>query len=822
MKKLLLAALFCMFTALAHAQTAANKITIKGIAADSVTQKPLGFVTAALTDAATKQPVKSTLSKDDGVFELRNLSSKSYQLALVYVGYQTKTITIKGDASVDIGKIILSPANNQLKEVAVSATKPLMKQEVDRISYDVQADPESKALTALDMMRKVPLVSVDGNDNIKLKGTGNYKILINGKESALMAKNPSDVLKAMPASNIVRIEVITTPPAKYDAEGLAGILNIITKADADQGYSIGVNGRINSRWGPAGNINGSVKQGKFGATAYLGAGKQTENETANGTVQNIFVPGTTNLQTALTQDARNAYGGHYRYGNAELSYELDSLNLLTGSVNYWSGSFYNNNKQVFNSTGANVSHYNLMADNLSEFIGLDAGLNYQLGFKRNKEQLLTLSYKYSYSPAKATTDNLLTDRQNYYNKDFPDFNQFNNSGNREHTFQLDYAHPLKKITIEAGAKAILRNNFSDFHREDRDTVSNTYLLNPSQTNDFNYRQGVYSLYNSYQLKLENWTAKAGLRVERTTIDADFVNLNTNQVSQGYNNFIPSVSVQRKFKKYSFTLGYTERIQRPGIYQLNPFVDRSDPKFISTGNPNLRPELSHSFELNYSNFSKNSYTVGLSYAFSNNAIQNVSSLKNDSINGKPDVVTLTTYENLGSNKSLGLNTNATIAVTKKFNVSINGQISRVWLAGTFNGQFYKNSGYNGNTFLNASYNFNKGYRVSSDVGYISGNVTLQGSSNQAVYSSFVVTKEFLDKKASVSLVANNPWSTYQTYRSTTLTDNFYQSTYYQNIYRHFAIRFNYKFGKLKSDIKRSQHGINNDDTKGGGKSGGANG
>ncbi|PTR00866.1 outer membrane receptor for ferrienterochelin and colicin [Mucilaginibacter yixingensis] len=807
-----------MLTALVHAQTKAPTVTIKGMVTDSVTQKPLGFVTAALTDATTRQPVKSTLSKDDGVFELRNLPSKSYQLALVYVGYQSKTIEVKGNASVDIGKIILSPANNQLKEVAVSATKPLMKQEVDRISYDVQADPESKALTALDMMRKVPLVSVDGNDNIRLKGTGNYKILINGKESALMAKNPSDVLKAMPASNIVRIEVITTPPAKYDAEGLAGILNIITKADADQGYNIGINGRINNRWGPGGNINGSVKQGKFGATAYFGAGKQTGNETANGTVQNIFAPGTTNIQSVRTQDARNAYGGNYKYGNAELSYEIDSLNLLTGSVNYWGGDFYNNNKQLFNSTGTSVSHYYLMADNLNNNLGLDAGLNYQLGFKRSKDQLLTLSYKYSYSPSKSTSNNLITDRQNYYNKDFPDYNQYNNSGNREHTIQLDYAHPLKKITIEAGAKAILRNNFSDFHRDDRDTASNTYTLNPNQTNNFNYKQGVYSLYNSYQLKLENWTAKAGLRLERTTVDADFTNLSTNSVNQGYNNLIPSVSIQRKFKKYSFTLGYTERIQRPGIYQLNPFVDRTDPKFINTGNPNLRPELSHSFELNYSNFSKNSFTLGLSYAFSNNAIQNVSTLITDMINGNPDVVTLTTYENLGSNKSLGLNSNATFAVTKQLNVSLNGQVSRVWLAGTFNGMFYKNAGYNGNAFFNGSYKFNKGYRVSTDVGYFSGNVALQGSSSQFIYSSFVVTKEFLDKKASISLVSNNPWATYQTYRSTTVTDNFYQSVYYQNIYRHFAIRFNYKFGKLKSEIKRSQHGINNDDTKGGSKSG----
>src|ERR1700743_2459251 len=157
-----------------------------------------------------------------------------------------------------------------------------MKREGDRISYDVQADPESKALTALDMMRKVPLLSVDANDNIKMKGSSNYKILINGRESALVAKDPSDVLKAMPADNIEKIEVITTPPAKYDAEGLAGIINIITKKNADQGYNGQISGRYNSVYGPGYNFNGSYKQGKLGVSGYFGFGNQKQTVTSSG------------------------------------------------------------------------------------------------------------------------------------------------------------------------------------------------------------------------------------------------------------------------------------------------------------------------------------------------------------------------------------------------------------------------------------------------------------------------------------------------------------------------------------------------------------
>ncbi|GAB3919457.1 outer membrane beta-barrel protein [Mucilaginibacter boryungensis] len=818
MKKFLLSLLFLLFTGLLFAQQPVKAITVKGTVIDSATNKSLGFVTISLSDAATKQPVKSSLTKDEGTFEVKNLAPKPYTLSLVYVGYKTKTLAVKGDADFDVGKIVLSPSNSQLKEVSVSALKPLMKQEVDRLSYDVQADPESKALSALDMMRKVPLLAVDASDNIKLKGSGNYKILINGRESALVAKNPSDVLKAMPATNIQKIEVITTPPAKYDAEGLAGIINIITKKNADQGYNVGINGRINTIWGPGLNINGNVKQGKFGMSAYAGFGRQNHQETGFGNIQ-LLKDG-----SAINQNGINGFDGHYQYANAELSYELDSLNLLTGSIETFGNTFNNNGSQVNLSTnklGGIANSYNLLNSGRGNFVGTDVAINYQLGFKKSKDQLLTFSYKYSNSPNSQSTTNNFINRTSYPASSFPSYNQFNNSGSREHTLQLDYVHPLKKITVEAGAKAILRNNFSEYHREDQDPTTGVFVPNTSQTNDFDYHQDVLSVYNTYQFKLDKWTGKIGARLEHTNINANFTSAGS-AVNPDYNNLIPSVSVQHAFKGSSINLGYTQRIQRPGIQQLNPFIDRSNPKFINTGNPNLRPELSNTFEMNYSRFGKNSFNAGLSYAFSNNAIQNVSLLQIETKGSKTDTVTNTTYQNLGTNKTLGLNINMSFPITTKLSFSINGQLSKIWLAGTFNGQYYKNSGFTGNAFGNIAYKFNKGYRFGISSGYFSGDVTLQGQSSKFIFSSYVLSKDFLDKKASISLVANNPYSKYQTFRSSSSSADFAQSSFNQNYYRNFAIRFNYKFGKLNSEIKKNQRGINNDDTKGGAKNtGGGN-
>ncbi len=821
MKKVLLLAFCCFVLTTAWAQTTpVQMLTVKGVTIDSSTNKPLSYVTVTLEDATTQKAVKANLTKDDGSFELKAPAGKTYQLLFVSVGYQNKTVSLKGTGDeIKAGNITLSPSSSQIKEVSVTAQRPIMKREVDRISYDVQADPESKALTALDMMRKVPLLAVDANDNILLKGSGNYKILVNGRESALMAKSPSDVLKAMPADNIERIEVITTPPAKYDAEGLAGIINIVTKKNADQGYNASISGRYNSVFGPGLYGRASVKEGKLGFSFFAGTNHNNGFEAGSGNTQHIY-GGQTITQTGTSTNKFQNY-----FGNTELSYEIDTLNLITASFELFHGSNPSSSDQFSNTVnpdGSIAQQYRQLSSGKNTFGGMDATLNYQLGFKHKKDRLLTLSYKFSYSPNSQYNDEMFTERLNAYQKDLPNFMQSNNAGAREHTIQVDYAEPLKSLTLEAGGKAILRDNFSNFQRSDLDSASNEYKPNDKFTDIFNYHQDVYSLYNSYQLKMNKWTAKAGLRLEHTTINADFTSA-TATLNDGYNNLIPSVSIQRSFKTSSINLGFTQRIQRPGIYQLNPFVDVSNPKFVSSGNPALRPELNNTFELNYSNFAKNSFNVGLSYQFSDNSIQNVSSLRTrPGTGGAPDTtITYTTFQNLGSNANLGLNVNTNLSITKKFTINLNGNVSKVWLRGTYNGEFYTNTGIIGNAFANVGYRFDGGYRVGIDAGFFSGNVTLQGSTSDFIYNSLVVTKEFFNKNATISLVANCPESKYHNDTSTTTTPQFEQYSYNQNPYRTFAIRFSYKFGKLNSDIKKNQHGIENDDTKGG-KSGGNSG
>ena len=796
-----------LFCRVSFTQTG-NLVLVKGIVLDSVKKEPLPYVTITVQRSGKDSALKSVLTKENGTFELNVSKDTAFLLFIAAVGYEEKQISITPDATgTDAGTILLRASEKQLGDVVVraAATRPLIKKEADRIGYDVQADPESKLNTVLDMLRKVPMVSVDGNDNIKLKGSGNYKILINGKPSSIVTNNPSDVFRSMPATNIIKIEVITTPPAKYDAEGLAGIINIITKKKVDDGYNGSINTRYNWAWGPGINLNATYKQGKFGINGYLGYNHRPNRTTAAGFANEIYRP----IQSSIQQDGEQSRKGNNTYGNAEASFEVDTLNLLTGSIEFNRGSNANTANQFLRQTSGNnilQQQYQQINGGNANYNGTDLALNYEKSFHRDKEQLLTTSYKYSQSGNDRNNQSNFYSRLNYNQ---PDFRQYNQSGTKEQTAQIDYVHPLKALNIEAGAKAIFRKNYSHFITDYYSDAAKTYVNDPTQTNDFDYQQNVYSLYNSYNLKLKKTVLKGGLRLEHTTVDAHFISTSS-AIQQNYTNLVPSIALQRTLSEdNSITFGYSQRIERPGIWQLNPFVDRSNPKYLNIGNPNLQPVVNRSFEIGFSSSKKGSINSTVSYSFANNTVEEVTSVG-------ADTVTISTSQNVGSNRSLSFDLDLNYPITKKLSIDINAELMYVWLKGTYISQFYYNKGYQGHAFTNTSYKFSKGYRLNLNAGFDSRYVLLQGRDNYYPFFSVSGSKTLLKEKATVSVSINNPQRRFLRLDFYTRTPDFYQTNYNDNFYRNFTISFNYKFGKLSSDIKKNKRGISNDDSSGGAK------
>lgn len=788
----------CSFT-LSTLQAQEKKHQISGVIVDSLTLKPGEYFTIALKKDS--MVIKSAVSNEQGKFSFDGISQGKYKIIIGSVGYRSKLLDVNLKDDLNLGKILVVSSGNELNEVSVAGSKPIIKQEPDRIIYDIQSDPESKVLSVLDMMRKVPLLSVDADDNVKLKGAGNYRILINGKPSGILTRDPKEFLKSMPAAGVQKIEVITTPPSKYESEGLAGIINIITSKKMENGYSGNVNVRNQFPGGPSGNLNFTIKQGNFGASLYGGTGVWQVDGVKITDIRNSFGTSTpSSLYSLGTQKTDNKWA----WGGGEFSYEIDSLNLVTMEVNPYGGYNEQNLGQHFDiKDGAVSSGYNLESKIRYEWGGTDYTLNYQKGFKNKKEHLLTFSYKLFDSSEPQLNDVMFSNRLNYTGLNYK---QDNTSKSKEQTAQIDYINPFKKLTIEAGVKAILRNGESNFQYLNFNEAQQIYINDPSQSNVYTNDQNIFGVYNTYTLKLKDWTFKGGARLERTDVTGNFESTNST-VKSDYYNLIPSVSLNRTLKNsQSISLGFTQRIQRPGIWDLNPFVDKSRPNFEYFGNPNLKAALSNNFEMTYSNFKKGSLNLSLTYNFANNTQQQVYEYF-----AAENLTRITSY-NIGKNKLLGTNANFNYPITGKWNLNASANLNYIWLEGMISGVLTKNNGVTGYANVNTSYKFEKNWKSSISVNYGAPDVMLQGKSNDSYYIALSGSKDIIKDKLIFSALVANPFQKYRAYRSYNEGVNFTQERIRENPFRRFNLSMNWKFGKLKGSIKKSERSITNDDTK----------
>ncbi len=794
------------FTNIATAQQADEPYKLQGVIADSGTKRPLDGITIYLQSDSSSY-LKTTITKKDGSFSFSNLKSISYKIKISAIGYHSKIIETAIDINthtvLDLGIIYISNKVTNLNEVVVKANKPLVTQDIDKVSYNMEADPESKGTNVLEMMRKVPFLSLDGNNNILLNGSSSYRIFINGRPSTLFERNAREILRSMPASTIKSIEVITNPSSKYDGEGLAGIINIVTHKKIINGY----NGTINISHkspvgGPGAGGTFSFKSGKLGMTVLGG----TSNNHTPHTKGSIHRTSMDNNATNLEQNNTRSSDSRSRYIASEISYELDSLHLVSAQFNFNDSktSSSGSKQSVLSSEREVIQSYNVMAKGKGSGNGIDAALNYQMGFKSNKERLLTFSYRFLKDRSEKYDHVQIMNPVNFEN---PDYNQVNAGSFSEQTFQVDYVQQVKKLAIEAGIKGILRNNESNYQVLSYDSLIGKFELDANRTNDYNNHQNIFAAYNTYQYKIKNWGFKAGVRVEQTILDAEFVSDST-QVQQNYLSIIPAASVSMKLKdKSSLTLSFTNRIQRPAIYQLNPFVDRSNPAIESSGNPNLKPGYANLIQFRYLKSKKATFNVALTYMLLNNLINPVS------VYDPASKITRTRFENAGKARILKTNIFLNYPVNKSWTVRLNSDIRYITANIIAAGKAMQNDGLM--TYFNVSngYRFDKGWRLNADVTLNSGGISgIQSKTNGFIGSSFSVQKGLLKDKLTFSGTVNNPFTKYRNFREEIVGTDFTQLTRNEIFYRSFNLSLNYSFGKLKGTIKKNKRSINNDDVE----------
>ncbi len=814
---------------------------ITGIVADSVTGKPVEFASIALVDPATRKPLDGASADDKGKFTINRVVVGQFNLLVSFVGYKTRTITnIKIERrgqDLDLGTVILTSDVRTLKEVNVTGVASLIEEKVDRLVYNAEKDITTKGGDATDVMRKVPLLSVDLDGNVSLRGSSNVRVLINNKPSTIVASSVADALKQIPADMIKTVEVITSPSAKYDAEGSAGIINIVTKKTTLQGATLNVDIGGGNRGSNLG-LNGSLRTGKmgfnlggFGRANYniKGAFENTQTtKSANGAI-------TSTRQTATTLN--QFVFGQYNLG---WDYDINKYNNLTASVRFGvrNGNNLQDNLLTLTTLPTGMLTRGLRNVNTKDNSNtVDANIDYNRTFAKPQQEF-SISAQFSRNnrsnnfvadildPANSST---FLSRQRNVN---PSFNQ-------ESTIQIDYQTPLKtNQLIEFGGKGILRKVNSDFKYYFSPSETAPEQTDPTrQANTLNYEQDIAATYLSYTVSTKSkYTVKAGARYEYTFINADFrTESNTNQSTTipDYSNLVPSINISKSLKGgKTLKLAYNRRIQRPGIQFLNPNVNAANPLNITQGNVSLRPELTNNFELSSSTYIKAVFINATAFVrTTNNAITSVRSGTSiqtgfDAANPVFQQGIYTTYLNIGTENAYGMNLFGNATLFSKWQIGGGFDVFYSQLKGQEAGlsgisQPRTNDGVvmSGRVFTNLT--LKNGWGVQG-FGFARGKqIQLQGYQGSFAFYSLGVKKDFKNKRGSVGLSGENfvnfPFKIRSESQSPTFSQNSVASLYNSGV----RVNFSYRFGKISFDEPARKKGksVNNDDVKGEGDGGG---
>jgi len=777
------------------------KLSLSGTVSDS-SSKPLAFVTIRIFKKANTTPLQTTLSKEDGSFQLNKPEAGNYMLSFTHTGFAAKQVDISvtsqpGDMTID--PVQLTGKTGVLKEVVVSGKRPMVEQSDDKIAFNVEDDPSSKTETAIDILRKTPFITVDGDDNIKVNGKDNFKVLLNGRETSMFARNVKEALRGFPGAIISKIEVITTPSAKYDGEGVGGLINIITKKKV-----AGYNGSISSfsRTSDKINnfsINGNAKLGNVGLSVFLNKGfsdpvLQHNTNTTTPTIQNVY--------SKRTLDGGQYTNSGWSFGNAELSWDVDSFNTVSlyTNIDSWSNRTITDQTITtdFESSPSTVSYYNL--NNKTNNPGVNVGSDYIKHFKKNKDREFSLRFLGEFGK----TDSKLNSYQN--NPGVSDRYLINNSyaTNDQYTIQADNSIPVNKTDkIEGGLKAIIRRASSNYESLVKYSEAADFKINLSNTDDFKYTQDVLSAYGMYNLKLKKSSFRFGARVEYTIVNGDFTASNTS-VKQHYTTLLPNIQFTNKLSKStSVVFAYTKRLQRPYIWDLNPFVNNNDSLNVSYGNPGLGPQTVHALsgQLRYSD--GNTFAgLNVEGTYSDNKILQYSSF--DPQTG----ITKTTSLNIGKELQSSVNLNLNTKITPKLSVFMNFSIRYSKVTNNSDAS-QSNSGFGGNFNMNASYKFTNKFSVSSFLGFWRDPQTIQSVYPFYTWHNVAVNYKVFKDKLNISLRGVNLYEKTHDYKTITKDQNFYNTNVTRQIRRGGVLALTWNFGKLTENVSKKK-GVNNDD------------
>lgn len=702
---------------------------------------------------------------------------------------------------------IVEPSVN-LDDFVVTSQKKVIKSDGAKLTYDVQADESTKGQSLLDALRKVPMVTVDAQDNIQINGNSGFKIYVNGKEDVMLEANYQKVFKAMPADAVQNIEVITEPGAKYDAEGFGGILNLITETkQKNDGYNGSISGAYGTNQAYASAFI-TTKVDKVTLNANLtyarnGLFNQKNRNSSETTYRN------SDLNYRMLTDMRQEIGFDMEQASLNMSWEPNDRNLFTlgGSFNNLSASIdkLSSTNRMFDRQNNLVWSFRNKIDGGLSNLGASANASYRIGFNQANTHRLILAYLFDYG----TNDfhlNTETDEAVNYPVNDPWLTSRNDNYNRTHTVQADYSNPFGKgtHTLDAGFKGIFRRNTA-ISSSGVGPSLDQIVMDVDNNVNMGQNQDVYAGYLSYTGTFaDRVSLTAGIRYEYTAMGLRFKDDRSRNFTKHLNDWVPNAALTYSFgPAINLRLAYQMRIWRPALSQVNPFRTQFNELEIQMGNPDLSSERNHVISLTYTNFGRIlGGNVYARYEENNNSIVDYTYYDG--------ITRVSTYGNYGRTHRFTLGGFLNYNITNSMSLSLNGSASYVDLkAKTINAH---NHGWSANYGINWNWKAPADFKLNAGVGQSIHNVNLQGHSTGYYYYGIGISRDFLKNKSlNVGVSAWNFLKAYKGgkwYNNTADASSVSQYSIYSPS---ITLSVSWTFGHLKERVKSTGLDLKSDDT-----------
>jgi len=767
---------------------------ISGQINDSITQEHIEYATVALHDQKNDKLTGGTITQKNGKFFLEKLKPGKYEVKISFLGYEDKTIKnieVKPPTFlVDLGKIEIHPSYESLGEVVVDGSTPRIDYKIDKKVINVGKQITSISGTAVDVLENVPSVKVDIEGNVSLRGSSGFQVLIDGRPSVLDA---NDALQQIPASTIDNIEIITNPSAKFDPDGTAGIINIITKKNKLNGFS----GIINANVGLYEKYGGDflLNYKKRNLNVFVGADYNVRNYPGSQTDKRTTFKNDTTFLTYMTGDrerTRNMFG--IRTG---FDYNFGANNILGGSFRFGDRSMdgtRNSNYLESRIPGDFINQYTNYDESERGGKFYDAQANYQHKFKKKGHQLIA-EIRYSSRDFKDNSTNELMDENGQIIDGKKNYEEGPSSRIRG---KIDYTLPLSETNkFEAGYQARYSDSEEDTKLEVLNTETGEYEEQEQYSVNTTYLRNIHSLYAIYSGEIGKFGYQGGVRGEYTFRDV---------VSGGQKfgidrwDFFPSAHISYQFPKdHQVMASYTKRIDRPRGWYLEPFITWVDAYTVRIGNPDLQPEYIDSYELSYLKKFEDKMMLSIEgyYRITHNKVERVRSVYENNI-------MLMGIENVGQDYALGFELLFSYSPFEWWDLDIMGDLYNYRVEGILYDEYFSNKSNNWSSRLNSTFKIRKNTQIQFNTMYNGPSVTAQGTRSDFYMVNAAVRQNFMDNKLSLVLQARDLFGTAK-HEFVSEGPDFKTETLYTRVAPMVTLTVSYKFNNYRPDKKKMTNG-----------------